>query len=175
MGRFSAPWSSSLKVTSAMASSILAGVALIGLITGPRDEWIWQLSMVGLPALILLSAVPFLIRGYRIADGELEIQRLGWTTRVSLDGLQSVEVDPRAMERSLRTFGNGGLFCIAGRFRNARLGPYRAWATDPGRAVVLRFPGRTLVVTPDRPQAFADALGAVGQGERASAPERAST
>ena len=52
------------------------------------------------------------------------------------------------------TFGNGGLFSITGRFWNRKLGRYRALATDPSRAIVLRYPKRTIVITPHDPQHF---------------------
>ena len=39
-----------------------------------------------------------------------------------------------------------------------RLGRYRAWVTDPRRAVVLEFPDRTIVVSPGRPHLFVDEL-----------------
>ena len=71
-----------------------------------------------------------------------------------MSGLKSAEVDTEAMSKSIRTFGNGGLFCFAGIFNNNRLGSYRAFATDPKRAVVLRFSDRTVVVTPDQPDDF---------------------
>jgi hypothetical protein len=71
-----------------------------------------------------------------------------------LSGLKSAEVDTEAMSKSIRTCGNGGLFCFAGAFNNNRLGSYRAFATDPKRAVVLRFSDRTVVVTPDQPDDF---------------------
>jgi len=62
------------------------------------------------------------------------------------------------MKGSLRLFGNGGLFSSSGLFWNRRLGRYRAFATDPGNAVVLEFPDRTLVVTPESPSGFLAAL-----------------
>jgi hypothetical protein len=58
------------------------------------------------------------------------------------------------MRGSLRLLGNGGLFSFSGEFWNRRLGRYRALATDPSRAVVLRYPGRTIVITPHDPQQF---------------------
>ena len=58
------------------------------------------------------------------------------------------------MRGSVRVFGNGGLFSITGRFWNRKLGWYRAYATDPSRAVVLRYPKRTVVITPHDPQHF---------------------
>jgi hypothetical protein len=108
---------------------------------------------------VLVVPLFYMVRGYTITPTELEIARVGWTTRWPLDGLRSAEVARGVMARSLRTFGNGGLFSITGRFRNARLGAYRAYVTDTERTVVLRFPSLTLVVSPDDPEAFSRALG----------------
>lgn len=77
---------------------------------------------------------------------------------MDLTDLQSVEVDPRAMTKSIRLIGNGGLFCFAGLFKNKHLGKYRAFATNPRNAVVLRFSHRTVVVTPEEPESFAEAI-----------------
>jgi hypothetical protein len=86
------------------------------------------------------------------------VKRAGWKSRIDLHDLQSVEIDRDAMAKSVRLFGNGGLFCFAGLFRNKKLGSYRVFATDPVRAVVLRFTNRTVVVTPHEPENFAAAL-----------------
>ena len=56
--------------------------------------------------------------------------------------------------RSIRTFGNGGLYSFTGWFRNTALGAYRAFVTDPHRTVVLHFPTRTVVVSPSAPEDF---------------------
>jgi hypothetical protein len=68
------------------------------------------------------------------------------------------------MSYSIRTFGNGGLFSISGLFRNKTLGSYRAYATDPKRAVVLKYKKRTIVVTPDRPDVFAARIESIVHG-----------
>lgn len=153
--KFGAPWALSLKLMTIFSIVILGGLAVIGLTAEPIDTWLWPLAMVALPLGVLVVAAFFMILGYELAPDELLIRRPGWTSRIGLEGLTSVEVDPEAMRRSLRTFGNGGLFCFAGRFRNRKLGAYRAWATDPKSSVVLKFSDRTLVVTPDQPRKFA--------------------
>lgn len=58
------------------------------------------------------------------------------------------------MKRSIRTFGNGGLFCFAGKFGNQKIGAFRAYATDSHLAVILRFTEKVLAVTPDNPGKF---------------------
>ena len=107
-----------------------------------------------LVALILPAAALFIIRSYTIEPNTLAIQRLLWTTRLPLSGLQSAEVVPDVMRGSLRLFGNGGMLSITGLYRNRALGNYRAFVTDLNRTVVLRFPKRTIVVSPENPDRF---------------------
>ena len=111
-----------------------------------------------LPLILLVTAALFTIRGYYLTDKNLVIQRLFWKTKIDLTGLMRIEKDTVAMKKSIRTFGNGGLFSLSGWFRNCKLGNYRAWATDPKRAVVLRFQNRTLVITPDNADRFIEKI-----------------
>jgi hypothetical protein len=111
-------------------------------------------------ALAILLPVGFFQRvlKYRLTATELEVLRPRRVNRFPIAQLESVEADPRAMEWSLKVIGNDGLGAITGQFRNRKLGAYRALVTDRDRAVVLRWPDRTLVVSPDRPHDFVDEL-----------------
>jgi hypothetical protein len=140
--------------TTALSVIILVGIPIVGLTSGPRGEIPWVLLMIVLPLAILCAAMFFIIRGYVVTRDTLFIQRLGWNTKVSLANLRSVEADPEAMSKTIRTGGNGGMFCFAGKFKNKKLGPYRAFVNDPKHAVVLKFTDRTIVVTPDKPAEF---------------------
>lgn len=137
---------------------ILIGIATIGLLLGPKDSSAWIIGMVILPLMILVIAVFFVIRGYMLTDQKLIVQRLGWNTVLRLKKLVSAKSDPEAMKRSIRIFGNGGLFCFAGKFRNKRLGAYQAFATAPNLAVVLKFTDRVVVVTPGDPSSFVNTI-----------------
>jgi hypothetical protein len=135
---------------------LLGGIAALEAAFLPQDllgGWPWALG-VGLPLAILLLAALFAIRGYVVEPGSLRVRRLLWDTVVPLDGLRRAWAAPDAMSGSWRLFGNGGLFVLAGLYRNRRLGTYRVLATDPRRAVVLEFDRRPLVVTPEAPAAF---------------------
>jgi hypothetical protein len=154
LARFAAPWGSSLKRMTTATALILTGIALIGIFSGPAGSTSWVWAMVVLPVAMLSVSSLFAIRGYALTAQALIVARPGWSSKIDLCGLVSAEADPGAMDASIRTFGNGGMFCIAGAFHNKKLGSYRAFATDPKRAVVLRFPERTVVVTPDNPEAF---------------------
>ena len=150
---FGAPWGMAVKIVTLTVLAIHGALVTLGLVL-PRDTPAVNALLVGLPVLVTFACVAFTIRGYVLTRDTLYVQRLWWRTRVSLVGVRSVEHDPKAMRRSLRLLGNGGLFSIAGVFRNATFGRYRAFATDPKRSVVLRFDTRPVVVTPDRPGAF---------------------
>ena len=110
---------------------------------------------MGLPPLVLVvGCALFTIRSYTLASDVLLIHRLFWRTRLPLVALQSARFEPRAMQWSIRTFGNGGFFSFTGFYRNKLLGAYRAFVTDPRRTVVLRYTGRTVVVSPHAPEDF---------------------
>jgi hypothetical protein len=151
---YDAPWGFSLKLLTITSTSILLGISLIGLYYYAGNGEVWLFAMVILPLVIVVSSAFFIIRGYEISDGKLFVRRLIWDTEISLEKLHDVKVNPHAMKRSIRIFGNGGLFCFSGLFRNKQLGYYRAYATDPKSAVVLKLADKVVVVTPDNPTAF---------------------
>lgn len=111
-----------------------------------------------LPLALVAGAALFVVRGYAITPDAILVRRLLWTIRVSRSGFQSARFEPEALRRSIRICGNGGFFSFTGWFRSPTLGSYRAFATDPSRAVVLRFSDRTVVLTPVDPEAFIHAL-----------------
>ena len=162
--RFGAPWGKELVLMTAFASIILLGIPIFGLVKG-FSENAPNFILVGIPLAIFLACVPFMIRGYIVSNGALFVQRLFWKNKLNLQKLRNVQVNPDAMKKSIRTFGNGGLFSFSGMFKNSELGSYRAFATDANNSVVLRFTDRTIVVTPDRPNEFASLLQSMLYGD----------
>jgi hypothetical protein len=158
---YKAPWCASLVLMSAAVSVILIGLPLFSLTNLPLNAIGSKMVMVSVPLVILVGGLLFMVRGYRINNSTLFIQRLFWKTEISLNELKSVEILPNAMQKSIRTMGNGGLFSFSGQFRNQTLGNYRAFATDGKRTVVLHFLDKKVVVTPDEPKRFAAELGAL--------------
>ncbi len=149
---FDAPWSRPLTVISLLLAAIAAGMAWTGALEG----------LAALGAVVALAA-GLAVRSYAVEPGAVTVQRLGWETRLDLGGLVSVEADPNAMRRAWRTFGIGGPFAFVGRYHSTRLGAFSAYATDRSRAVVLRWPGRVVVVTPDDPSSFVTAVEAAAK------------
>jgi hypothetical protein len=146
--KFHSTWSTGLKLMTILAIGVLAFVSY----QVPRA------TTFALVAGVLVVSAAFMVRSLEVAGNQLVINRLGWSKRIDLTSLKGATVAPEAMSGSLRIFGIGGLFSYVGLFRNGRLGWYHAYATDPGRAVVLKFVDTTVVVTPEDPQGFVEAV-----------------
>lgn len=144
---FSAPWSRKLQLTTL---AFLALIAFVVIRSGPYASWV----LLG----VLLLAGFLSVRGYSVVDGQVLVHRLGWSNRFNLSQLRKIEASPGVMMGSVRVMGVGGLFAFLGTFRNQILGMYRAYATDGDNAVVLDLDGSTVVVTPDSPAEFVNAV-----------------
>ncbi len=155
MKHYKAPWSTSLIIVTSAVTVLLLGIT-IGMAFYGRGIISWTGL---LPLTILVFSVPFTIRGYTVTPDAILVHRLFWTTRLPLSGLESAKFEPEAMRRSVRTFGNGGLFSITGFFYNKALGAYRAFVTDQHQTVVLHYSGRTVVVSPSSPEEFVHDIG----------------
>lgn len=157
---FKAPWGTGLKWSSALVTVILIGVSVCDAFFVPAlrklGTGIW--FPVLLPPVCLLSMLPFVVRGFTIQNGTLLVHRLWWNTEISLSCLQSAEVISNACRGSLRTCGNGGGFSNTGYYWSKSLGHYRAFVNDWKRAVVLRWPHKTIVLSCDDPESFVSAV-----------------
>jgi hypothetical protein len=160
-----------VRLVSAGSVALLLLLVLTGLVTGPRQLLVWRLAMVAVPLVVLFGALPFVVRGYVLTERYLEVRRLGWNTALPLVGLEAVTGEPDGLKGSLRLFGNGGLFGITGWFWNRRIGRFRAYATDPGRVVLLRYrDGKKVVVTPGDVQHFITQARALVASRREETP-----
>lgn len=137
-----------------MVCFLLALASLAAFLTWYTTRASEALVAVLIPPLILLLSALFMVRGYVLTNDEIIVKRLGWVTRLPLEGLVNVAGDDAAMTGSLKLFGSSGFMSYTGVFWNRKIGRYRAFATDPARAVVLSYPARKVVVTPDDPQRF---------------------
>ncbi len=148
---FAAPWGRDLKVMTLIGVAVIGVPIAVQLLEG---RWLVPALMGGILAAIAL----YCVRGYELAPGVLLIRRLLWHTRWPLDQAAHATVRPHAMRGSWRMWGNGGLFAITGRFSGSGLGRYHAFVTDPSRTVIVTTRKGIVVVSPDRPDAFVDAL-----------------
>lgn len=163
---FKARWSTALKLMTLASSAVLlvvAGILLFLPPDPPPGGRVPATTAMFLLAIWIGSAL-FTVRGYVVTREALLVQRLFWRSEVPLRGLTRAAADPQAMTQSLRVFGNGGLFAFSGLYRNRKLGRYRAYATDPSRAVVLEVSSRAVVVTPEAPGEFLGTLRSLHPG-----------
>lgn len=151
---FRAPWSRTVRNATVLSLFILALPMLAAIFAPTRPPLLAVVVLVAVPPLIVAQTFAARVRGYTLTEEAIIVRRGLWDMRLPLAGLRSVTGDVDAMSGSVRVFGNGGLFSITGRFWNRKLGWYRAFATDQSRAVVLRYPDRTIVITPHDPQHF---------------------
>ena len=153
MKTYAAPWSTSLIVISSLTTLLLVAIIERMVWRGAHHPWT-IIFLVG----ILAVAALFAIRGFSITQDAIVVHRLLWNTRVPLAELKWAKFVPNATEKSIRTFGNGGLFSFSGFYHNKTLGTYRAWITDSKQTVVLAFPKRTVVISPVPPDDFVQEL-----------------
>jgi hypothetical protein len=151
---FRAPWSKSLYVMTATTVAVLALLMLAALFAPMRPPPLAAVLLIGLPPLLAGAAFAGRVRGYVLTENAITVRRGFWDTQLPLAGLRSVTGDVDAMRGSIRVLANGGVFSFTGRYWNMKLGWYRALATDPSRAIVLRYARRTVVITPHDPQHF---------------------
>jgi transcriptional regulator with XRE-family HTH domain len=147
---FRAPWSLTVKVITAVVTVVIVALPFI-----IPTRFLW-LDWVIWGAVVF--CLFFCVRGFTVRDGRLLVHRLGWSTKFDLARLSAFDANPHAMMGSVRLFGNGGFLCFIGRYHNGVLGHYRAYVTDPKNAVVLELGASKIVVSPDDPQAFVEAL-----------------
>ena len=164
-----APWSKGLKAASMLGLAVMIGLGLAAYHAVPYGTQVpyaeaFGTALIAVPPLICVFAFLFVVTGYRLDARYLYVQRLLWSTRINLSGLWYAWHDPAAMRRSIRIIGNGGLFSITGVFMNTTLGRYRAFVTNPEHAVVLKYPSRTLVISPTHPRLFLSHLKVVLPG-----------
>jgi len=160
MKKFDAPWGKSLVVLSLLTTLLCVGISVV-LAWKSQEILSWA---VLIPLCIPVGSATFTIRGYSVDSKAILVHRLLWATRVPLTGLQTAQYEPDAMCGSTRLFGNSGLFSITGLFSNKAIGTYRAFVTDSHRTVLLKFPARTIVVSPEQPEAFVQAVSGANVG-----------
>lgn len=151
---FRAPWCRAVKVITVAAVGLIIALNALPFFLPAPTAGVVSIAMWGL----LLFCLFFSVNGFSVRNGQLLVHRLGWATRFDLAQLSGFELNPHAMMGSIRLFGNGGVFCFIGHYRNSVIGRYRAYVTDPANAVVLEFGERKIVVSPDDPQSFVETL-----------------
>ena len=110
------------------------------------------------PAVVAAIWFTARIRRYRVVEAVLQVELPFRTVRFPLEGLNDVTPDREALRGARKIIGNDGLRAISGRFRSRHLGAFRAYVTDAEHAVVLRWPDRCVVISPDQHSWFVETV-----------------
>ena len=147
--------------TSIVAATFLIALAVTTVLSLTRRPALpWQVFIACGVALPAYAAVWYgtRVRRYRLTEDELLVERAFRTVRFPLAGLKEATHDRDAMRGAWKIRGNDGVGAISGRFWSKRLGRFNAYLSDQERAVVLRWPDRCVVISPDRHSVFIETV-----------------
>lgn len=159
---FTAPPGRAVKILTPVTLGVVvlacAGMVVAARLAPKMPGWVLAIGL-GMPVASLAVTWAFSVRGYRLEGSDtLLVLRPGRVTRLSWAGLSGAEARPDAFRSVSMKAGSAGFLGYLGWFRSRALGAFRAWVTDPDRSVLLRFPDRQIVVSPDDRAAFISAI-----------------
>ncbi|RKX32747.1 MAG: hypothetical protein DRP71_11615 [Verrucomicrobia bacterium] len=158
MQPFQASLSRKVVIITGFVAGILIAVAASAIASQRDMNQTARATLIVLPFAALGVGLLFRVRGYDLEDDHIRVRRIAFPVRLPIAALKSVEKAPELMNRSVRTFGNGGLFGFYGRFWKPGLGKFTAYVTNPENTVVLKSDDRMIALSPDQPRAFVQAL-----------------
>jgi hypothetical protein len=148
MKHYKARWCVLLVVISTVLTALCLGQAFAEFRHHGASAWVGWLLLA-----LVIGCALFTVRGYTVTPEAILVHRLLWSTRVPRAGLQSARRERQSWWRGIR-IGNGGFFSFTGWRWSPGLGFYRVFATNAADRVVLRYPHRTVVVSPSPPDDF---------------------
>lgn len=158
---FAAPMGKSTVVMTAIASAILIGVGILQLTLGLKRQGPGRTALIIAGSAVLAGFVGsafFKIRGYDLTASHLVV-RYGFSgSSFPLSEISGAEYKPGALRRSTRSAANGGMWSFLGSFSSPDHGEMRVYVSDAERTVLLRMPQKKLVVSPDDPERFIQAI-----------------
>jgi len=172
--QFDVTLSADVKRSTRIVFAILGVASVIGF-----SEIVWiklPLSALLLSALFtpVVAALVFVIcyrmqiTGYSLENGTLTIHRKGKPVSIPLAGLKNFEPVENPFKRSIRIWGNGGIFGYYGKYR--RVGTdkrtFKAYVTDTQNCVMLETAQGWVAISPRDRDAFLHALDALQKGQR---------
>jgi len=106
---------------------------------------------------MVAGSLSFRIRSYEVTSGNLVI-KVGFGEKVfPLRDLESVQVQEKPFAGVRKEMGVGGVWSYYGRFRSPRLGGFLAYATSTSSGVLLSWPDKKVLVTPQDAAQFMQA------------------
>ena len=106
------------------------------------------------PVIVLFAVSAEAPVAYTVGDDTLRIERRAGTVSIPISSIREVRVLP-AQVTFWRVGGSGGWLGFYGEFKNPELGQVTMYATRTEDRVLVVTDGRSYVVTPASPEAFA--------------------
>jgi hypothetical protein len=117
-----------------------------------------------MPLFVIFTLI-FTVSGFSVKDGKLVIHFMGWTIKRDLAKLSGIEVNPQAFAGTFPIFAYCGCFGFVGYFYSSMLGGrYLGFITNDKNCVVLEFGKKKIVLAPDDPEAFIEAVREAAKG-----------
>jgi len=137
------------KIVSTLACVLVFGAALI----------VHNLVVAAVALFLFALTYAYSPRGYRIAEGWLFVRRWAGDVPFPLSTIrESRRAAPEDFHRALRLWGSGGIFGYYGIFSTAKLGKCTWYLTNRKNAVVLVTGSKTILVSPEDPDRFLQAI-----------------
>ncbi len=156
-----------------MVVSLLAVIVIIGMHTGWEKKPMRPVGIgVMIPVIIILGVLfgsyLYAPRSFSVSEDGVRINRFVSPIFIPIRTIKGVRQARREdLQKSLRTFGVGGLFGSFGNYYSKGLGSYRLYATNYENAVIL-YAGEIYVLTPDQSLEFIEAVQTQLQARRFS-------
>jgi hypothetical protein len=115
-----------------------------------------------LSLLVLAISLACAPRGYAIEGRKILVTRFAGTVRIRLDDVRAArKATPDDLRGCIRLWGSGGLFGYYGLFSTAQLGKSTWYVTNRSNSVIVITGAKTVLFSPDDPDAFLAAVQAV--------------
>jgi hypothetical protein len=158
-------FSASYDRTTAITSAVVC-LGLLAVIFAVHN-----LILTCLSIFVILLCFAYSPRGYEIADRSIMVQRLAGPARIPLDDIRELRrATPDDFRGCIRLAGSGGLFGYYGLFSTATLGRSTWYVTNRSKSVVLITGTKTVLFSPDDPEAFLATLRTYAPVSVSSAP-----
>ena len=156
--RFRATYSWSFKVTFTILAVTFIVIPFVAVILEKTAGISYHHAMIVYGALFLLYMINLFstVNSFTIKGGRLVVQHFLLASRYDLSKLTNIEINPDAMMGAIPL--SYPFIVPSAWYRSALLETFRAHLTDPAHSVVMEFGSKKIVVTPDDPQAYFEAV-----------------
>jgi hypothetical protein len=151
---FSAPWSQSLWIATAIPLLLLIGLAVacyFGVRLSGRRKYFWGILI---PIGVLIYGASGAILGYSVEGDKIVVKELLSSISIPIEHGTTAKKQPGAMDGAIRLMGVGGFFRYSGTYSCHAIGKCQVYMTDEDNPVVVSAGGTVYVLSPGEPDKF---------------------